>query len=112
MKVIKMLNLALKFFIEIGTVLTFAYYGTFFGKTFLSKCIYGILLPAIIIFVWGQIAAPKAKHRLPLLYRVLFGWTLFMISSFFLFLTSHLSLAIIFAVTATLCETGTVVWKQ
>lgn len=71
-----MLNLGLKFLLEVAALAGFAYWGADTGEMPLSLFL-AIAAPLVAIVLWGLFAAPKSARRLPLQSRVPFEVTFF-----------------------------------
>jgi len=69
-----------------------------------GEFILGIGLPVVAILLWGFLAAPKAKHRLPFPYLIPFKLILFLLTAFLLYESSQQKWAIIFAAIAIVSE--------
>ena len=57
-------NMGLAFFLELGALAGFCYFGFATGKNWLAKIGLGIGLPIIAILVWGSLGSPQAPWRL------------------------------------------------
>lgn len=64
MSVIKNLNLALAFFLEIGLLVIFGYRGVTLSDQLSLKVLMGIGFPIILVLVWGKWLAPASTSRL------------------------------------------------
>lgn len=77
MAVLKMLNLAVRFLLELCMLAAVGYWGFKTQTTWLMRILLGIGLPVLIAALWGTFLAPRATHplrgaRFPLLELVLF----------------------------------------
>jgi hypothetical protein len=61
---LKSLNLALAFFLELAMLAAFAYWGIFTGQTTLAKIGLGIGVPLLVAVIWGFFMAPTSSRRL------------------------------------------------
>lgn len=104
MTFIKSIHLAVAFLLELAMLFCLGYYGfhSNMGKT--VEFILGIGLPVIVILLWGFLAAPKAKHRLPFPYLILFKLILFLLTAFLLYKSGQPKWALIFTITAIVSE--------
>lgn len=93
----KQLNLLLSFLLELVLITLFGYWGYQQGETETTKYIFALVLPAILILIWGLWAAPKSKRRLKNPIRSIFKLSLFAIGVFFCIDSGHATLAIWFA---------------
>jgi hypothetical protein len=98
MEMIKAINLAVAFFLEIAMLVAFGYFGFHYPQNTIMKYVLMITLPVIAIMLWGYFAAPKSKHRLQQPSRVLFALTMFGAAIFLLNLTGKTMLAAVFAI--------------
>ena len=83
MNLIKQINLLVLFLLEIALVIIVGYWGFQQGETLTTKYILALILPAILITIWGIWAAPKSKRRLKNPIRTVFKLLLFSIGFFF-----------------------------
>lgn len=98
MKIIKLFNLALSFFLEICMLAAYCYWGfSVHGSTF-ANIAFGIFVPVGVIIFWALYIAPKAKYRIEgsLLDSITFF--LFVLSAYALLATGQTTLAFIFFV--------------
>ncbi|HSN08612.1 MAG TPA: YrdB family protein [Hanamia sp.] len=96
--IIKVLNLAAAFFLEIAMIISFGYFGYHYPQAMLMKYLLMIGLPLIAAILWGFLAAPKSKYRLQKLPRLIFALTLFGAAIFLLNSTGKTTLAAVFAI--------------
>ncbi|GAG01010.1 unnamed protein product, partial [marine sediment metagenome] len=71
-----MLNLGLKFLLEVSAVGAFVFWGANTGEMPLNVVL-AIVVPLLAVASWGVLAAPKSARRLPLQSRVPFEVTFF-----------------------------------
>jgi len=97
MSFIKPIHLLIAFLLELAMLFSLGYYGfhTNMGKA--GEFILGISLPVVAILLWGFLAAPKAKHRLPFPYLIPFKLILFLLTAFLLYQSGQQKWAFIFA---------------
>lgn len=112
MEILKQLNLALKFFIELVMLVAFAYFGWTMPQQLVWKIVLPLVILAVVIVLWGRVAAPKSPRRLPFAKRVAFGLAMFMFATIALYVAGQPMLALIYAAIVLVCETGTIVWRQ
>jgi Protein of unknown function (DUF2568) len=70
------LSLALKFVLELAAFAAFAYCGASAGSGAVSVVL-AIAAPAVAIVLWGLLAAPRSKRRLPSAARIPFELSVF-----------------------------------
>jgi hypothetical protein len=62
--VLKSINLALAFFVELAMLAAFVYWGFQTGENTAMKILLGIGIPLLVATVWGIFMAPKSSRRL------------------------------------------------
>lgn len=112
MEIIKAINLAVAFFLEMAMIVAFGYFGFHYPKIILIKYILVILLPVIAMALWGYFAAPKSKHQLQQPRRYFFALAMFGAAAALLFLTGNTMLASVFAILAIINQTSLLTLKQ
>lgn len=60
----KLLNLSIRFLLELCVLAAVGYWGFRTGSTWLLKVLLGIGAPLLIAVVWGMFGAPKASYHL------------------------------------------------
>lgn len=76
MAALKAANLALKFLLELCALAAFAIFGASVGGG-AASLLAAVVLPVVAVVLWGTLAAPRARRRLPLPARVPFELTFF-----------------------------------
>lgn len=97
MLIIKSIHLLIAFLLELAMLFGLGYYGFHTNMGKMTEFILGIGLPVVAILLWGFLAAPKAKHRLPFPYLIPFKLILFLLSAFLLYKSGQQKWALIFA---------------
>ena len=64
MDLLKGLNLAIRFLLELCVLIAVGYWGFKTGSGWFLKILLGIGAPLLIAIIWGLFAAPKAAYRL------------------------------------------------
>jgi hypothetical protein len=64
MEALKLINLGLRFILEILVLLIIGYWGFQVSQGTLLKFLVGIGLPLLIAVIWGMFGAPKARYLL------------------------------------------------
>jgi len=105
MKTIKYLNLLIAFLLEIVLVIIVSYWGLSQGRSSVSKYALAILLPLIVIILWGRFAAPASRHRIKFPYRIIFELAFFAIGTFLLYDITNKNKAAYFGITALVSKT-------
>jgi Na+-translocating ferredoxin:NAD+ oxidoreductase RnfD subunit len=62
--ILKSINLALAFLLELALLAAFAYWGFQSGNSTLVKILLGIGLPLLVALIWGALMAPNSPRRL------------------------------------------------
>ena len=62
--ILKSINLALAFLLELALLASFAYWGLQSGGGTLEKVLLGIGIPLLVAVVWGILMAPNSARRL------------------------------------------------
>jgi hypothetical protein len=62
--ILKSINLALAFLLELALLAAFAYWGFQSGNSTLEKFLLGIGLPLLVALIWGTFMAPNSARRL------------------------------------------------
>ena len=112
MKLLKLINLAVAFILELCLLAILCYAGFKSTDNGIIRMLLAIGLPGFAVILWGLLAAPKAPHRLEIHYRIVFELLLFGSASLFLYATGHLELAYAFAAIVVINQTLAYVWKQ
>jgi hypothetical protein len=97
-EIIKAINLVTAFLLEIAMIVAFGYFGYHYPENFAMKYIFMIGFPLMATILWGFLAAPKSKHRLQKLPRLIFALTIFGAAIFLLNSTGKTMLAAVFAI--------------
>ena len=111
-EILKTINSALAFFLELIMLAAFSYWGFHGEKSVLIKWLLGIGVPLAVIFIWGLYLAPNAKHRLNITAGTILSLTLFLGAAIALYQTSHSVLAITFAIAIIINQVFLLFWKQ
>lgn len=113
METIKLLNLGLRFLLEICLLVIFGYWGFKTGSynTFM-KFLLGIGVPALFAFIWGVLLAPKATIQIGEPWRLILELIIFGLACWALFSTSKTSLALAFGAIYLVNKILMIIWKQ
>ena len=111
MDALKMLNLAVRFLLELCMLAAVAFWG-FNQNTWLLKILLGIGLPVLIAILWGMFLAPRATHRLSGAPFYALELALFSTGAFSLFAGGAPTLGWVYTITLIVNTILLVVWKQ
>lgn len=96
-------NLALKFLLELAALASFTIWGAESESGALAVA-HAIIAPLIVALLWGRLAAPRSRHRLPRATRIPFELTVFALAVVALAVSDHvawaLGLGIVMAINA------------
>ncbi len=112
MTILKGINAAVSFLLELVMLAALAYWGFQTGESTLVKLVLGIGAPLIAIVIWGIYNAPRSARRLPRVPRILLSLLLFALAAFALAVAGQPTLAIVFIVVALVNQGLIYVWKQ
>jgi hypothetical protein len=111
-EILKQINSALAFFLELIMLAAFCYWGFYGEKSVLLKWLLGIGTPLAVVVIWGLYLAPNAKHRLNITAGSILSSVLFLGSAIALYQTEHSVLAITLAIIVIIHQVLAVFWKQ
>jgi Zn-dependent protease len=112
MSLLKGANLALAFFLELGMLAAFFFWGIQTGTETLVKIILGVGAPLLVAVVWGLFLAPKSSRRLKGLTLHAVELAIFGLAALALAAAGQPTLAAVFAAVAVMNQVLLVVWKQ
>ena len=95
------LNLGLKFLLELGALVAFGFWGASITDG-VAAVLCAIGVPALVAVLWGALAAPKARHRLPLRLRAPFELGVFALAILALWRAGEETWSAVFAAVAIL----------
>jgi lipopolysaccharide export LptBFGC system permease protein LptF len=112
MEIIKGMNAAVSFFLEIAMLVSISYFGFYGDKHIIFKLLVGVLLPIGIVVFWSFFMAPTADQRFdPAIVRVV-ALTLFLAAAIMLYKTNLPIWGVWFAVIAVVNAVLTFIWNQ
>lgn len=112
MDVLKMLNLAIRFLLELCMLAAVGYWGFKTQTGWLMKILFGIGLPILIAFLWGAFLAPKATRPLSGASFLTLELILFSTGAVALFASGKPTLGWIYTITVVVNKILLFVWKQ
>ncbi|WP_338870508.1 YrdB family protein [Spirosoma sp. SC4-14] len=104
MQLLKGLNQAVYFLLELCMLGAFGYAGFQNSQHPYGKYLLAIGLPLLAAAVWGVFAAPRSTHQLGFPYRTLFVLAIFGLAFFMLYQTGYSRLAITLGILAVISE--------
>ena len=112
MEIVKVMNLAIAFLLELVMLVIFGYWGYQHGAGPVLKYVLSGALLLLAILLWGYWAAPKSKHRLKFPIRLLFETGIFSVAAVLLFISHHQVPAISFFSLVILNKIIAYIYKQ
>lgn len=112
MEFIKMLNLLVRFALELCVLVILGYWGFTTGNQGLSKVLLGVGAPLVFAGVWGTFLAPKATMRLSQPWLTLLELVIFGVAGWALYSTGKISLAAVFGVIYIVNKILMFIWRQ
>jgi hypothetical protein len=109
---LKNVNLALAFFLELGVLAALGFWGFSTGSETVAKVVLGIGLPLAAIVVWGLFGSPKAMWHLNGIWRLLLQIVFFGSAAVALFAAGQRVLGVVFALLFVINCTLLHVWGQ
>jgi hypothetical protein len=104
-------NLALKFLLELAALAAFAIWGASSESGGLAVA-HAIIAPLIVALLWGRLAAPRSKHRLPRATRIPFELIVFALAVVALAVSGHGLWAIVLGVVMAINAMLMTAWDQ
>jgi len=112
MGALKLLNLAVRFLLELCLLAAVGYWGFKTQSGWLLKILCGIGLPVLIAVLWGMFIAPKAFRPLRGASYLTVELTLLALGSVALFASGKSTLGWVYTITLIVNKVLLVVWKQ
>jgi hypothetical protein len=110
--IVKSLNLALAFFLELCLLTALGYWGFRVGSGWTARIALGIGVPAVVIAIWGVFLAPASSQRLHNPWLVLVMVVLFGAATVALYVAGRSTLAWILAALFVVNTIFAVTWGQ
>lgn len=112
MNAVKLLNLALRFLLELCMLAAVGYWGFKTQSTWALKILFGIGLPLLIAVLWGEFLAPKATHPLRGASFLTLELVLFSLGAIALFSAGKPILGWIYTIALIVNKALILIWKQ
>lgn len=106
------INIALRFILEVCALVFLAYWGFQSSQDLLIKLIFGIGLPLFIAILWGVFGSPAAPKPFKGFHRLLLELLIFGLATLALVFLGKPSLAIIFALIVIVNRFLIALWDQ
>lgn len=100
MLILKSINLAVRFLLELCILAALGYWGFHIGKSLFLKAAVGIGAPLLAAVVWGTFLSPKASIPLPRLQGLLLEIAVFGLAAAALYAAGRPALCAVFVVIA------------
>lgn len=108
----KALNLLIAFLLELALLAAFGFWGFHLGRSNVVHWLVGLGAPLVMAIVWGQIAAPRAEHRLEPTQLLIFKVVVFTLGAATLYAAGQKRLAIALEAVSLISLALAFVWKQ
>ncbi len=112
MNILKSLNLAIRFLLELCMLAAVGYWGFSTHAGWVLKVIFGIGLPILLIVIWGLLLAPRASHPLRGISHTLLSLVLLGSGAVALFVSGRTALGWIYVAVLVVNEILLIAWKQ
>jgi hypothetical protein len=112
MNLLKSLNLAVRFLLELCALAALGFWGFHTGQGAITKILLGIGAPLLMAVVWGAFVAPRAARRLHEPWRVLLECIIFGVAAVGLIAAGQPTLAWILALVFVLNRILIIAWRQ
>ncbi len=112
MEISKLLNLLVRFLLELGILAAVGHWGFSIRPEWWSKLAFGIGAPLLIAILWGVFGAPKAVYPLSGVVRFLFELLIFGAAPVALFATGQVTIAWLFVLIYLVNKGLIVFWQQ
>lgn len=112
METIKLMNLGVRFFLEIIALVIFGFWGFRFSGSTLVKIILGVGTPILVATIWGTFGSPKAAFPLSGLSMLLLEIVIFGLSAAALYFTGKQMMAILYGLLVMINLVLLKIWNQ
>lgn len=110
--VLKIINLGLRFILELIALISFGYWGFKINGALILKVSLGIGIPLITAIIWGLFASPKAVWPISKTFHWILLFIIYISSAFALYNSGKKYFAILFLVTAAINSFLMYIWRQ
>lgn len=112
MEVLKLMNLALSFVIEVAALIACAYWAYRLPVSGLLKIIGAVVTPIIFIAIWSLFLSPQADFRLPMVWLVVGKLVIFGIVAAMLHVSGQKAASVVFGSLVLVNTALAVFWDQ
>ena len=112
MDVVKGINAALAFVLELAMLFGFGYWGYQVGRDSWLGWVLAIGLPIVAVLIWGAFFAPRAAKRLSLVPGALLSMGLFLLAALVLALSQQPLAGVVLAAVAVTNRALVLFWRQ
>lgn len=112
MAMIKMLNEALRFILELCALASFGYWGIQSGKVWYVKALLGIMAPLFVGIIWGTFGSPGASIPVRGFGRLALEIAIFGLASAGLLVAGRVNLGLVLAILFVINRILMGVWHQ
>ncbi len=112
MQIFKMINLLVRFLLELCILAIFGYWGFKTGENAFMKFLLGLGSPALFAMVWGAFLAPKSPKRLDEPWLFLLELAVFGLACWALYSTGKINLTVAFGGIYVFNKILMVIWRQ
>lgn len=112
MEMLKVINLLVRFLLELCILTIFGYWGFNTGNNAFMKFLLGLGAPILFAVLWGTFLAPKSPMRLHEPWLFLLELVIFALTCWALYSTGKINLTVTFGVIYVLNKILMVFWRQ
>ena len=112
MELLKLINIGLRFLLELCIIVIFGYWGFKTGTGIFIKILFGIGSPILFAVVWGTFLAPKSPMRLDEPWLFLLELAIFVLTCLALYSTGKVNLTTIFGFVYIFNKILMLIWRQ
>ncbi len=112
MQIFKMINLLVRFLLELCILAIFGYWGFNTGDNAFMKFLLGLASPILFAVVWGTFLAPKSPRRLDEPWLFLLELALFGLACWALYSTGKINLTFAFGGIYIFNKILMIIWRQ
>jgi hypothetical protein len=112
MELLKLINIGLRFLLELCILAIFGYWGFTTGSNTFLKFLLGVGAPILFAVVWGTFLAPKSPKRLHEPWLFLLELVVFGLTFWALYSTDKANLTVAFGGVYILNKILMVIWRQ